>query len=69
MILCTCIHYCEKIFETTSENRFWSIRNSGNILKKLISNDFQDFSVSIYDFSTLNSSLTSLIEETLSGEK
>ena len=29
--------YCEKVFERSSKNLFWSIKNSGEVLDKLIS--------------------------------
>ena len=66
------IRYCEKVFETTGKNLFWSIKNSSDVLKKLKSNNFQAFCLSTYDFSTLYTSLphnlirdklTSLIEK------
>ncbi len=71
------IRYCEKVFETTGKNLFWSIKNSSDVLKKLKSNNFQAFCLSTYDFSTLYTSLphnlirdklTSLIEKTFARE-
>jgi hypothetical protein len=71
------IRYCEKVFETTGKNLFWSIKNSNDVLKKLKSNNFQAFCLSTYDFSTLYTSLphnlirdklTSLIEKTFARE-
>ena len=51
------IRYCEKVFETSGKNLFWSIKNSSGVLKKLKSNTFQAFCLSTYDFSTLYTSL------------
>lgn len=71
------IRYCEKVFENTGKNLFWSIKNSNDVLKKLKSNNFQAFCLSTYDFSTLYTSLphnlireklTSLIEKTFARE-
>ncbi len=71
------IRYCEKVFETTGKNLFWSIKNSNDVLKKLKSNNFQAFCLSTYDFSTLYTSLphnlirdklTSLIGKTFARE-
>ena len=50
------IRYCEKVCER-SENLFWSIKNSGEVLNKLKSRGFRANSLSTYDFSTLYSTL------------
>ena len=47
------IKYCEKLYERSSKNLFWSIKNSGEILDKLKARDFNATSLSTYDFSTL----------------
>jgi hypothetical protein len=35
------IRYCENVFETTGKNLLWSINHSGDVLKKLKSNNFR----------------------------
>ena len=30
------IRYCEKVYERSSKNLFWSIENSGEVLNKLV---------------------------------
>ena len=47
------IKYCEKVYERSGKNLFWSIKNSGEILDKLKARDFNATSSSTYDFSTL----------------
>ena len=47
------IRYCEKVYERSGKNLFWSIKNSGEVLNKLKSRGFRATSVSTYDFSTL----------------
>ena len=47
------IKYCEKVYERSGKNLFWSIKNSGEILDKLKTRDFNATSLSTYDFSTL----------------
>ena len=47
------IKYCEKVYESTGKNLFWSIKNSCEILDKLKARDFNAKSLSTYDFSTL----------------
>ena len=47
------IRYCEKVYERSSKNLFWSIKNSGEVLNKLKSRGFRATSLSTYDFSTL----------------
>ena len=60
------IKYCEKVYERSSKNLFWSIENSGEILDKLKARDFNATSLSTYDFSTLYTTLQhNLIKESL----
>ena len=51
------IKYCEKVYERSGKNLFWSIKNSGEILDKLTARDFNATSLSTYDFSTLYTTL------------
>ena len=51
------IKYCEKVYERSSKNLFWSIKISGEILDKLKARDFNATSLSTYDFSTLYTTL------------
>ena len=62
----------------TCINRFWSIKNSNEVLNKLKSKGFKASTLSTYDFSTLytklphrliKGKLIDLIEYTFSGEK
>ena len=48
------IRYCEKVYERSGKNLFWSIKNSGEVLNKFKSRGFRATSLSTYDFSTLN---------------
>ena len=48
---------CEKVYERSSKNLFWSIKNSSEILDKLKARDFYATSLSTYDFSTLYTTL------------
>ena len=58
------IRYCEKVYERSSKNLFWSIKNSGEVLNKLKSRGFRATSLSTYDFSTLYPTLPhNLIKE------
>ena len=60
------IKHCEKVYERSCKNLFWSIKNSGEILDKLEARDFNATSVSTYDFSTLYTTLThTLIKDKL----
>ena len=60
------IKYCEKVYERSGKNLFWSIKNSGEILDKLKARDFNATSLSTYDFSTLYTTLPhNLIEDKL----
>ena len=49
------IRYCEKAYEKSGKNLFWSIENSGEVLSKLKLRGFHVTSLSVYDFSTLYS--------------
>ena len=51
------IRYCEKVYETSGKNLFWSIKNSGEVLNKLKSRGCCATSLSTYDFSTLYTTL------------
>ena len=68
------IKYCEKVYERSGKNLFWSIKNSGEILDKLKARDFNATSLSTYDFSTLYTTLPhnlikdKLIERTFQRE-
>ena len=62
------IKYCEKVYERSSKNLFWSIKNSCevHVLNKLKSRGFRASSLSTYDFSTLYTTLPhSLIKDKL----
>ena len=60
------IRYSEKVYERSGKNLFWSIKNSDEILNKLNSRGFRATSLSIYDFSTLYTTLPyNLIKEKL----
>ena len=60
------IRYCEKVYERSGKNLFWSIKNSGEVLNKLKSRGFRATSLSTYDFSTLYTTLPhNLIREKL----
>ena len=51
------IKYCEKVYERSIKNLFWSIKNSSEILDKLKARDFNATSLSNYDFYTLYTNL------------
>ena len=51
------IKYCEKVYERSGKNLFWSIKNSGEILDKLKARDFNSTILSTYDCSTLYTTL------------
>ena len=51
------IRYCEKVYERSGKNLFWSIKNSTEVLDKLKSRGFRASSLSTYDFSTLYTTL------------
>ena len=60
------IRYCEKVYERSGKNLFWSIKNSGEVLNRLKSRGFRATSLSTYDFSTLYTTLPhNLIKEKL----
>ena len=60
------IRYCEKVYERSGKNLFWSIKNSGEVLNKIKSRGFRATSLSTYDFSTLYTTLPhNLIKEKL----
>ena len=60
------IRYCEKVYERSGKNLFWSIKNSVEVLNKLKSRGFRATSLSTYDFSTLFTTLPhNLIKEKL----
>ena len=62
------IKYCEKVYERSSKNLFWPIKNSGEILDKLKARDFNATSLSTYNFSTLYITLPhNLIKDKLIG--
>ena len=49
--------YCDKVYERSGKNLFWSIKNSGGILDKLKARDFNATSLSTYDFSSFYTTL------------
>ena len=51
------IKYSEKVYERSGKNLFWSIKNSCEVINKLKSRGFRASSLSIYDFSTLYTTL------------
>ena len=60
------IKYCEKVYERSGKNLFWSIKNSCEVVNKLKSRGFRASSLSTYDFSTLYTTLPhNLIKEKL----
>ncbi|MEW8512930.1 MAG: hypothetical protein AB2608_19005 [Candidatus Thiodiazotropha sp.] len=60
------IRYCEKVYERSGKNFFWSIKNSGEVINKLKLRGFRATSLSTYDFSTLYTTLPhNLIKEKL----
>ena len=60
------IRYCEKVYERSGKNLFWSIKNSGEVLNKLKSKGFRATILSTYDFSTIYTTLLhNLIKEKL----
>ena len=52
------IKYCEKVYEMSGKNLFWSIKNSCEVLNKLKSRGFRASSLSTYGFSTLYTTLS-----------
>ena len=60
------VKHCEKVYERSGKNLFWSIKNSGKILDKLKSRYFNVTSLSTYDFSTFYTTLNrNLIKDKL----
>ena len=58
--------YCDKIYDNSGINVFWSIKNSNDVLNKLKNEQYQISSLSTYDFSTLYTTLPHhLIKEKL----
>ena len=49
--------YCEKVYERTGKNFFWSIKHFGEIINKLKLRGFLAASLCTYDFSTLYTTL------------
>ena len=49
--------YCDKVYTNSGINLFWSIKNSGDVLSKLLNKHCQVSSISTYDFSTLYTTL------------
>ena len=73
----TCKYY-DTCYERDGINRFWSIKNSNEVLNKLKSKGFKASTLSTYDFSTpytmlpyhiIKDKLIDLIEHTFSREK
>ena len=71
------IKYCTSVYERNGKQLFWFIKNSGEILNKLMSRGFLAFGLSTYDFSSLyailphniiKEKLTELIEQTFKRE-
>ena len=62
----TLLNIVKKVYERSGKNRFWSIKNSCEVLNKLKSRGFRASSLSTYDFSTLYTTLPhNLIEDKL----
>ena len=55
------IQYRKKVYERSGKNLIWSIKSSGEALDKLKARDFNTTSLSTYDFSTLNTTLTNYL--------
>ena len=51
------IKYCDKVYERSGKNLFWSIKNSNGVLNKLKSRIFRASSLSTYNFSTFYTTL------------
>ena len=49
--------YCDKTYENSDKNLFWSIKNYTEVLDKLKINNFLGSTISTYDFSTLYTTL------------
>ena len=72
------VKYCEKVYENSGINIFWSIKNSTEVLDKFSTLNFHCSAVNTYDFSTLYTSLPhdliktkliALIEKTFAREQ
>ena len=70
--------YCDKVYENSGINLFWSIKNSNDVLTKLQNKNYQACNISTFDFSTLyttlphdliKTKLTHLIQKTFAREK
>ena len=62
------IKYCEKVYERSGKNLFWSVGNSGEVLDKLKAGDFNETSLSACGFSALCAALpNNLIRDGLIG--
>ena len=60
------INYCNKVYENSGVNYFWSVKNSGEVLDKLNSFNCHFTAVDSFDFSTLYTTLPHhLIKEKL----
>jgi len=60
------VKYCNKVYENSGINLFWSIKNSSEVLNKFNNLRFRASNVSTFDFSTLYTSLPhSLIKDKL----
>ena len=60
------ISYCDKTYDNSGINCFWSIKNSGEVLRKFENKHFKASTISTYDFSTLYTTLPhNLIKEKL----
>lgn len=60
--------YCDKAYENSGINLFWSIKNSAEVLDKLKNKRFLASTVSTYDFSTLYTTLPhNLIKDKLTA--
>ena len=51
------IRYCEKVYERSGKNFFWSIKNSGEVSNNLKLRGFCATCLSTHDFSTLYTTL------------
>ena len=70
--------FCNKVYENSNINLFWSIKNTLEVIDKIEKKKYKVSQVSTYDFSTLytalphaliKSKLISLIEKTFAREK
>ena len=59
------IRYCEKVYERSGKNLFWSIKNSGEVLNKLKSRGFRATSL---PHNLIKEKLINLIEWILKGK-